>query len=137
MGTLLEGPLTHFIGPDADGVFNRADKHFSIPDFAGFCGFDDGVDRAVQQVVLDHELDLDLRQKIHRVFTASINFGVTLLPAKALHLTDSHTLDPQARKGFFDFFQLKGLDDGLDLFHAFGADSRDFEKKCKQETEMR
>ena len=61
--------------------------------------------------------DFDLRQEIHGVFAAAIDFGVAFLPAKAFDFADGHALDAEFVQGVFDFVQLERLDDGFDFFH--------------------
>jgi hypothetical protein len=56
-----------------------------------------------------HDFDFDLRQKIHGVFAAAINFRVPFLAAKALDFGNGHALDSQGVKADFTSSSLKGL----------------------------
>ena len=74
---------------------------------------DDGVHAAVGQ----DELQLDLGQEIHGVFTAPVDFSVALLTAEPLDLADGHPFDAHFAEGVLHLFELEGLDDGFDFFH--------------------
>ena len=77
----------------------------------------DGLERAVELVVGDHHLDLDLGQEVHDVLGAAVELGLALLAAVALGLDDGHALDAQLLQGLLHLVQLERLDDGFDLFH--------------------
>ena len=72
----LYGGFRGFAGADADDFFYRQDKDFAVADFAGTCGFDNGFDRAFDQIVGQHQLDFDFGQEIDGVFGTAIDFGV-------------------------------------------------------------
>ena len=52
------------------------------------------------------------------IFRAAIDFGLALLPAKALHFRHGQALHPKRGQGFPDVVKLEGLDDGHDEFHV-------------------
>ena len=43
---------------------------------------------------------------------------MTLLPTETFDFSDGHAFHAETGKGFFHFFELEGLDDGLDFFHV-------------------
>src|SRR5438105_13627926 len=109
----LDGLLAGFIGADADGVFDGADENFSVADFSGFGGFDDGLDRFGSAAVGDNDFDFDFGEEIDGVFAAAIDFGVAFLTAEAFDFRDGHAFDAEAGERVFDVFELEGLNDGL------------------------
>ena len=51
------------------------------------------------------------------VFRAAVDFGLTLLSAKAFHLSHRQTLYAKRGQRFSHFVQLEGLDDSHNEFH--------------------
>ena len=78
-----------FTGTDTDHFVNGAHENFTVADFAGMCGFDDGVYGRVHQTVVDHQFHFDFGQKIHHIFGTAIQLGVTFLTAKAFYFGHS------------------------------------------------
>ena len=68
--------------------------------------------------VLDHHLDLHLRQEVDHVLGAAVQLGVALLPAEALDLGHRQARHADVGQGLAHLFELEGLDDGGDLFHG-------------------
>src|SRR6185437_2511839 len=128
-----------FSGADADGLFDLGDENLAVADTPGLGGAADRVDRAVDEVVADHDLDLHLGQEIHDVFGAAIEFGMSLLPAETLGFGDSNALQSELLKRFFHLVELERLDDGFDLLHL--SASRAFPdptlQPCRQAARMR
>ena len=89
----LQGTVACFSCANSPHLLNGADKYFSVTDFSGFRSIDDGFDDAIQSIVSNCYLDFCFRQKIDDLFGATIKFGVSALPAEALHLADRHSLD--------------------------------------------
>src|SRR5436190_20486445 len=94
------------------------DEDLAVADLAGARRFDDGVDRALDLVVRDHDLDLHLRQEIDHVLGAAIELGVALLAAEPLHLGDRESGDPDFGQRFAHFVELERFDDRFDLLHG-------------------
>jgi hypothetical protein len=69
-------------------------------------------------VVVDHQFDLDLGQKIDRVFAAAIELGVALLAAMAAGFENGHAFDACFEQGILDCIQLGGLENGFNLEHV-------------------
>jgi hypothetical protein len=112
------GLLSGFFGADADGIFDGADEDFAVTDFAGFGGFNDGVDGFGSAVVGDDDFDFDFGEEIDGIFAAAIDFGVAFLAAEAFDFGDRHAFNAEAGEGVFDVFEFEGLNDGLNFFHA-------------------
>src|SRR6516225_1839979 len=104
-------------GADADRLVDRRDKYLAVSDPAGMRGLLDRLDRALDQRLLHHDLDLHLRQKVDHIFGPAIEFGVTLLAPETLGLGDGDTLDADFVKRLLHLVELEGFDDRLDLFH--------------------
>ena len=69
-------------------MFYRKHEHFSIADLARFCCGDYDVNRLFDHIVRHHHFDFYFREKIHRVLAPSVDFGVSLLPAKTGKIGD-------------------------------------------------
>ena len=116
-GAVSDRVQAGFAGPDADGFLDVGDEDLAVADAPGLGGPADGVDGFLHEVVGDHDLDFDLGQKIHDVFGAAVQFGVTLLAAEPLGLGDGDALQSDFLKRFFYLVELERLDDGFDFFH--------------------
>ncbi len=71
----------------------------------------DGLHGLVFQVVVDHQFDFDLGEKVDGVLAAAIELGVALLAAMAAGFENGHAFNACLDQGFFDCTQLGGLDD--------------------------
>src|SRR4026207_717076 len=71
----------------------------------------------VHQRVGNHDLHLDLREEVHRVFAASVQLRVSFLTAESAHLGYRHSDDSDSCEGLFDVVELERLDDRPDLFY--------------------
>src|SRR5215467_1124896 len=109
---------TGFTGSDANGFLYLGDENLSIANAAGLCSAPYGVDRLVDHIVAQHDLDLHLRQKIDHVFRAAIQLRVSLLASEPLRLRDRNALKSNFLQSLLYFIELKRLDDRLDLFHC-------------------
>ena len=77
-------------------------------------------ERDVEILFRQHQLDFDFGQKVHRVFAATVDFGVAFLAAKTFDFGDGHALDADFAQGIFNFLQLEWLNDRFDFFHNVG-----------------
>ena len=93
-------------------------ENLAVADLAGLGRVADRLGDLVGLFLGDGDLDADLRQEVHRVFGAAIDFGVALLPAVAFDLGDGHALDADAEQGVADLLELERLDDGNDQLHG-------------------
>src|ERR1700726_3037637 len=94
------------------------DEDLAVADLSGFRRRRDGVNGLVDLVRGDRDLDLDLGQEAHRVFSAAVNFGVALLPAISLDFRHRETVNANGGQGVTDFFELEWLDDRHNDFHG-------------------
>src|ERR1700678_3871228 len=81
-----------FTGAYTDRFLYLGDENLSIADPPGLGGTADGVDRLVDHLVAEHDLDFHFRQEIHNIFGAAIEFGMALLAAEPLGLGDRDAL---------------------------------------------
>src|SRR4029453_2017620 len=79
----------------------------------------DGIDDLVGLLARNSDFDLDLRQEVHGVFGAAIDFSVALLTPVSLDLGDGHPVPPSRSQSVTDLVELERLDDGHDDFHGF------------------
>ena len=107
-----------FAGANAYDLFDRGHKYFAVADAPGLGGALDGFDRALEQRIFDHHLELYLGQKIDDVFGAAIQFGMALLAPKALRLDHRDALDADLVQRILHLVELEGLDNRFDLFHG-------------------
>src|SRR6202163_4362628 len=96
-----DGIKPGFPGPDANGFFDIGDEDLAVADAPGLSRAPDRVDRALDQVISDHDLDFDLGQKVDDVLGTAIEFGVTLLPPKTLGFGDGNALQSDFLKRLF------------------------------------
>src|SRR5205823_12766612 len=64
-----------------------------------------------------NDFDFYLRQEIDRVFAATVDFSVALLPAKAFDLANGHAFDADAAQGVFDLLELEWFYYRFDFLH--------------------
>src|SRR3990170_737863 len=104
-------------GADADHLLHGIDEDLAVADLAGARRARDGLDAALDLVVLHHQLDLHLGQEIHHVLRAAVQLGVALLPPEALDL--GHGKPAHARLGErrAHVIEFERLDDRFDFFH--------------------
>ena len=76
-------------------------------------------DCARRLAVLHDDLDFYLGQKVDNIFRPAIQLGMPLLPAKALGLGYSYSLNSYFVKGFLHLVKLEGFNNGFDLLHEF------------------
>src|ERR1700742_3512345 len=93
------------------------DKDLAVADLSGFCRGRDRVDGLVDLIGGDRDLDLDLGQEAHRVFSAAIDFRVALLPPVSLDFRHRETVNANGGQGVADLFEFEWLDDRHNNFH--------------------
>ena len=69
-------------------------------------------------IVVDGDVDANLRQEIHGVFGPAIDLLVPLLPAVAFDLGNGHALHPHGSERVANVVKLERFDDGDDQFHG-------------------
>ena len=97
-------------------------KIFPSPIWPVLAAGGDGVDRLVDHVARDGDLDFDLGQEAHGIFSAAINLGVAFLTAVALHLRNRKAVNADSGQSITDLFKLERLDDRHNNFHGFVPD---------------
>src|SRR6202171_6790480 len=102
----------------ANSLVDRIDEDFSVADLAGFGCAGDRSDHLLHLVGGDRDLDLQLRQKVHGVFSAAINFRVPLLSSVAFDLGNGQSVNADAGEGVSHLLQLERLDNGHDDLHV-------------------
>src|ERR1700681_3247810 len=112
-----DGIQPRFPGSDREGLLDVGDEDLAVADAPGLGRPPDRVDRPLDQVIPDHDLDFDLGQKVHDVFRAAIEFGVAFLPPETLGFGDGDALQSDLLKCLFHLVELEWLDDGFDLFY--------------------
>ena len=114
----LDGRFPAFVRADAHHFLQREHEDLAVANLAGLGGLHDRIDGLARGFIRHGDLDLYLREEIHGVFAATVDFGVTFLAAKSFHFRDGHALDTGGGECFLHFLELEGLDDGDDEFHA-------------------
>src|ERR1700751_508251 len=94
------------------------DEDLAVADLSGFGRRGDRIDGLVDLVGGYCDLDLDLGQEAHRVFSAAIDFRVAFLPAISLDFRHRQTVNANGAQGVTDFFELEWLDDPHNNFHG-------------------
>src|ERR1700755_1625214 len=92
---------------DANRMVEVDDEDLAVADLAGFCSGGDGFDGLVDLVRGDCDLDLDLGQEAHRVFSTAINFRMALLTAVSLDFGHRQTMNADGGQGITDFFEFE------------------------------
>src|SRR2546429_522447 len=106
-----------FARADADRRLHGRHEDLAVADVAGLGRGRHDLGHLVHELVGYDDLDLDLREEVHRVLAAPVQLRVALLPAEAAHLGDGHADHADAGERFLDVVQLERLDDRLDFLH--------------------
>src|ERR1700738_4130066 len=99
-------------------MIDRGYEDLAVADLPGARVRGDDLNRLVRKLGGDRDFDPQLGQKIHDIFGAAIDFGVTLLTAIAFDLGHSHAVHTDGRQRLADLVQLEGFDDRDDEFHG-------------------
>src|SRR4051812_35930029 len=94
------------------------DEDLAVADLAGLGRAGDGLDGLVDLVRGDGDLDLDLGQEAHRVFSTAIDFRMAFLPAVSLDFRHRETVNANGGQGVPDFFEFEWLNDRHNNFHG-------------------
>src|SRR5215204_905233 len=93
-------------------------EDFAVADLPGLGSGGDGLDDLVGLLARNSDFDLDLRQEIHGVFSAAVDFSMALLTPVSLDLGDGQSVHPRRGESVSDLVELERLDDGHDDFHG-------------------
>src|ERR1019366_8602166 len=113
----LKGGVSTIVVPNPDSLRHVVHEDLAVADLAGPRRGGQGLEQFIATRIADDDLDFQLGQKIHGVFTPTIDLFVAFLPAMPAHLADGHAIHADARQRFLHFIQLEWLDYGLDFFH--------------------
>src|SRR6266850_8183913 len=113
------GGVAALASANSDGVVDARHEDLAVADAAGMGRAADCLDRLLDHLILDDELDLHLGQEVDHVLGAAIQLGMALLPAETLHLGHGQAGDPDLRERFAHLVELERLHDRFDLLHGF------------------
>src|SRR5205814_7778695 len=94
------------------------DEDLAVADLSGLRSRRDGLDGLVDLVRAYSDLDLDLGQETHGVFSAAIDFRMALLAAISLDFRHRETVNANGGQRVTDFFEFEWLDDRHNNFHG-------------------
>ena len=118
---MLNGIKTGFTGTNSNGFFQRPDKYFPVPDFAGFGIILYNLNNFFRYLVFDDHIDLYFGHEVHLVLGTTKHFTVASLPPEALNFSDGHSVHSNTVQGFLDVFKFERFDDGFDFFHTMSS----------------
>ena len=81
-----DSPSAVLARSDPNDVFDGGNKDLPIANLARTGGLKNRINDAFGGGVIDDDFELKLRQEVHDVFGAAVDFCVTFLSAKPLHL---------------------------------------------------
>ena len=113
-----DGVDTSFARTNSHDFFDIGNKNLAVTDATSLGGIANGINRGFNGLVVEHHLDLHLRQEVHDVFGATVKLRVAFLTAEALCFGDRDALEANFLKRFLDLVQFERLDDGFDLLHG-------------------
>src|SRR5215469_16512098 len=116
----------HRLGPpypivDSNRLLGGDDEDLAVADIpvrSGAGHVHDAVDRAVEEVVVDEDLQRDLAQQMRLVLVAAIHLRAAPLAAVALGIADGHPRYADLVERFAQRLELGRLNDGQDQLHA-------------------
>src|SRR5258707_11932520 len=93
------GGVAALASTNSNGVVDARHEDLAVADAAGVRRAADRLDRLLDHLVLDDELDLHLGEKVDDVLGAAIELGVALLTAEALGFQDGDALEADLIEG--------------------------------------
>src|SRR5260370_19995953 len=118
------GGVAALASTNSDGVVDARHEDLAVTDAAGMRRAADRLDRLLDHLVLDDQLDLHFGQEVDDVFGTAIELGVAFLPAEALGLQDGDPLQSDLIECVLHLIELEGLDDRFDLLHLLATPPR-------------
>src|SRR5262249_41454125 len=118
------GGVTALASTNSDRVLDARYEDFAVADAASMGRASNRIDRLLDHLVLEDELDLHLGEEVDDILGTAIEFGMALLPAEALGLQHGDPLETDLVQGVLHFIELEGLDDRLDLLHCWQVPER-------------
>src|SRR6267378_7512697 len=102
------GGVAALASTNSDGVVDARHEDLAVADAAGVSRAADRLDRLLDHLVLEDQLDLHLRQEVDHIFGAAIELGVSLLPSEALGFQDGNSLQSDLIEGVLHLIELEG-----------------------------
>ena len=68
-------------------------ENFAVADLVGFCSCDDRFDGAINLIIGQNDLDLNLWKEVDDVFSATIKFSMAFLATKTFDLYNAKALN--------------------------------------------
>src|SRR5207237_10534411 len=94
------------------------DEDLAVADLSGLRSRRDGLDGLVDLARAYSDLDLDLGQETHGVFSAAIDFRMALLAAISLDFRHREPVNANRGQGVPDFLAFDSLDDRHNNLHG-------------------
>src|SRR5450755_1975748 len=113
----LQGGFATIVVPNPYGLRHVVNEYLTVANLASTRRRGQSLEQLLATRIADDDFDFKLGQKIYHVFAAPINLLMALLPAMPPHFGDSHAIHADSHQRFFDFIQLKRLNDRLNFFH--------------------
>jgi Ser/Thr protein kinase RdoA (MazF antagonist) len=104
-----------------DRFIHRQDKDFAVADralAAGSAKLQQALDRAIDKVVVNGDLEFHFAEQIGGVFVAAIGFGLAPLPRKSHGIANGEAGHPDPFERLLHQIELGGLDDSDDELHG-------------------
>src|SRR4051794_999571 len=114
----LQHLVAELAGTDADRLFDREDEDLAVAHRPRTRVAQDGVDDERLRIVVDDDLDLQLRPQMDGDLRAAIVLGDPLLPAGALDLRDGQARKARIEEVLPDRLERLVTDVGHYLLHA-------------------
>src|SRR5579871_3350341 len=114
----LERVVPLLPGSHPDHRLHRDGPHLAVADPAGLRRLGDDVDQVVHVLVVANDFHSHLGHEVDLVLGASVDLGVTALPAVAARFTDCHAMYAECLKRRLDVVKLEGLDDSRNEPHG-------------------
>src|SRR5262249_11424446 len=119
MAQVLQCVRVGLSGPDAHRLVDRRHEDLAVTDLTRLGGRNDRLDDGPYAIGRHRHLDADLRQKVHGVFGAAVDFGMPFLPSVAFDFACGHALHADCHQCVANILKLEWLDHGNDQFHEF------------------
>jgi len=110
--------VARFLGANADGAFDIADKNFPVANLACSRRLHDGFNGLLDHGVGEDDFNFNFRKEIDRILAAAVDFSVALLAAESLDFGDGQTLRAHCGQRLFDLLELERFDDGVNFLHG-------------------
>src|ERR1051325_2618479 len=106
------------VSPDSNDLFDGGNEDLTIPDLPSLGRLKNRLDNLLSHIVRGENFQFYFRQKIDRVFGATVKLGMAFLASKPLYLGDRHAGNTGGSEFLFYFVKLEGFYDRFDFFHC-------------------